>query len=95
MSKKEPPLPGLEEPAIEEIEDAAETVGDLCDKRMKLQKEEGEARKVLAAVLKSNKRRVYRMRDGRVAELEVITEEKARVRKPKAKREKKKGKGKL
>lgn len=79
-------IPGTETPEIEAIEDAAELVGDLCESRMSIATKEREARKKLMAVMKEHKKRIYRLRDGRVAEIIAATDEKVKVRKPKAPR---------
>jgi len=85
-------IPGTETPEIAAIEDAAEEVGDLCERRMRIQTEERDARKKLMAVMREHKKRLYQLRDGRVAEIVSATEEKVRVRKPKGKRGRPKGK---
>jgi hypothetical protein len=83
---------GTETPEIREIEDAAEAVGDLCDDRRALQVKEQAARKVLMAAMHKHKKRIYKMQDGRIAELVKAEEEKVRVRKAKKVGGKKKGK---
>ena len=79
-------IPGTETPEIAAIEDAAEEVGDLCERRMRIQIEERDARKRLMVVMKEHKKRIYQLRDGRVAEIIAATDEKVKVRKPKSKR---------
>jgi fructose-1,6-bisphosphatase/sedoheptulose 1,7-bisphosphatase-like protein len=79
-------IPGTTTPIIQEIEDAAEEVGDLCERRMALATKERDARKVLMAAMKKAGKKMYQMQDGRVAEIVAATDEKVKVRKPKGKR---------
>jgi len=54
-------IPGTDDGFIQEIEDAAEEVGDLCERRMNVHTQEREARKKLGGLLRERKLKKYNM----------------------------------
>lgn len=77
---KQERLPGMEEPTIPDVEQAAEEYREIRDQRMKLQKDEGEAHDKLVQNMHKHGRTVYEF-DG--YKVELVTTEKARVRREK------------
>lgn len=82
MSAKQPRLPGMVPPEIEEIEDKAEEVKNLQEERMDTAQRENKAREELLSLMKKHKRTTYSLDE----KFEVViesTEQKAFVRKKK------------
>lgn len=73
-------LDGMAPPSIKEIDKAAERFRECRNERMELSQEEAKCRDLLEAVMKKNELRVYEY-DGQV--VEIVYEEKVRVRKKK------------
>ena len=57
--QSEPRLPGMEDPAIEELEDGAKQYAKVRDKRMALLEQEVELKGRLTAAMKKLKRTTY------------------------------------
>ena len=69
---KQKRLPGMEDPAIEELEDAAKEYAGLRDHRMRLTEQESAMKESLLGLMKKHSKETYR-HDG--VEIRIVHEE--------------------
>lgn len=78
VSRKQQSLPGMEDTAIPEIENAAEAYAEIRDRRMALTKQETEARDTVLSAMKKHGKRTYR--HGEIDAEITVEQEKLKVK---------------